>query len=133
MPHLMQVSSTCLALLAEQTPPSSLDVGEERGAASKGMTEGAGCRVVLSKGLTFLCFGPLSRVVEEKPVIQEAATEPESSGSGLLFGCVFTGAVPCLELGWAAASLFAPRPSSRPTKRPMGKLSSERTIARDAF
>lgn len=96
------------------------------------MTEGAGCQIFLYNSLTFLCFRPLSRVMEEKPVIQEAATEPESSGTGSFFACIFTGIVPHCELSWAAASPFAPRPSSLPAKCLMEKLSGERAIVRDA-
>ena len=108
MPHLMQLSAPLqhLQVPAEQAAWSFLGVGEQRGAAVKEMTEGAGCPVLLHNGLTFLCCRPLSRVMEEKPVIQEAATEPESSGMGLFFGCVFTVNMPCWELGWAAASPF---------------------------
>ena len=117
VPHLTWLSNAYSALLhllrlpAMQTPSSFLDVGEEQGAAAKEMMEGVGR------------FRPLSRVMEEKPVIQEAATEPESAVTGLFFACVCTGTAPCWEPGWAAASLLAPRPSPTPPKCPMGKLS----------
>lgn len=107
--HLTWCSNTyspplhLLPLPVMQTPPSFLEVREEKGAAAKEMMERAGC------------FRALSRVMEEKPAIQEAATELESSGTGLFFRCVCTWTAPCWELGWAAASpvcsqTFTPSP-----------------------
>lgn len=67
--------------------------------------------------------------MEEKPVIQEAASEPESSGFSLFFRCIFRGLVLCWMISWAEESLFAPRPSFSPTSCLKGKLSGERAIA----
>lgn len=94
---------------------------------------GSGLLGVLYNSLTFPCFTPFSltlgRVREEKPVIQEVASEPESSGISLFFRCVFRGIVLLWVLGWAEESLFAPRPPSPPTRCLKGKLCGERAIA----